>query len=169
MILEVIFLLLPAALANMVLPLFKKIKFLSSPVDFGLTFRGKRVFGDHKTWRGLVFGTIVAIVAVYVERAFGVFPGFSEYGFVVLGIVLGLGSLLGDMVESFVKRQIGREPGSSWLVWDQIDWIIGSLGLLSLLEPVGVEYWLWGLLVYGVLHIVSHAVGYYVGVNKDRI
>jgi|TARA_B100001971_G_C18138800_1_gene509180 CDP-2,3-bis-(O-geranylgeranyl)-sn-glycerol synthase len=168
MIIEVFFLLLPAALGNMVLSIFKKFRFFNTPVDFGSSFRGKRVFGDNKTWKGLVVGTLVAVLVVYLERMMGVFPGYEEYGFVVLGLVLGLGSLLGDLVESFVKRQFGRAPGTSWMPWDQIDWILGSLLLLSLLEPVGIGYWMYGILIYGALHIVTNLIGYYCGVNKGK-
>ena len=30
------------------------------PVDFGRSFRGHRIFGTHKTWRGLIVGIIFA-------------------------------------------------------------------------------------------------------------
>ena len=65
---------LPAGIANMSpilvanLPGLKRLK---APMDFGLTFRGQRVFGTHKTWRGFVVGIIAAtlVLATTVSAA----------------------------------------------------------------------------------------------------
>ncbi len=48
---------LPAYFANMTPPLVKNLQifdFLAKPVDFGKSIKGKRIFGDHKTWRGVI-------------------------------------------------------------------------------------------------------------------
>ena len=70
-ILQSLFLFLPAAVANMMPVLVKDIRFLRGSVDFGLTIHGKRVFGDHKTWRGFFFGILGAIATIYLVAYFG--------------------------------------------------------------------------------------------------
>ena len=51
---------LPAAVGN-VTPIFiNRVPILNqwkTPIDLGVSWRGKRVFGANKTWRGLVCGT----------------------------------------------------------------------------------------------------------------
>lgn len=51
----VLYFFVPAYLANMS-PVLVRGWFpaLSTPIDGGRTFRGRRILGDHKTWRGSV-------------------------------------------------------------------------------------------------------------------
>ena len=65
-ILQAIYLFLPVAFANMAPVFSKKIfKWMAKPVDFGATFRGKRVFGQNKTIRGFVMAYIYALIIVF--------------------------------------------------------------------------------------------------------
>jgi len=62
---------LPAAIANM-MPIFAaRWSFLGRydyPMDFHKTFRGQRVFGSHKTLRGLVIGIIFATLVLWLQQ-----------------------------------------------------------------------------------------------------
>jgi hypothetical protein len=62
---------LPAAVANMI-PIFVAkwpyVRNWNAPIDCGLTFRGKRVLGSHKTWRGLAAGIILATLALWLQQ-----------------------------------------------------------------------------------------------------
>jgi len=40
---------------------------LKTPLDFGLSFRGKRIFGDHKTWRGLVINVLFCTIGTMIQ------------------------------------------------------------------------------------------------------
>ncbi|RMD58285.1 CDP-archaeol synthase, partial [Candidatus Woesearchaeota archaeon] len=59
---------LPAYVANMT-PVFARIIFphWKSPIDFNKKIGGKRILGSHKTWRGLVCGTIAGIIIAYLQ------------------------------------------------------------------------------------------------------
>ena len=60
---------LPAGIANMSPVLASRISWLKSwdtPLDFGKSFRGKPIFGKNKTWRGIVFGTLSAIIVGFI-------------------------------------------------------------------------------------------------------
>ena len=69
-VLAVLWFFLPAGLGNLAPILATKIPALKKytyPLDFGRKFRKKRIFGDHKTIRGLVAGVIVGIATVYLQ------------------------------------------------------------------------------------------------------
>src|SRR2546430_15314182 len=87
---------------------------LNAPIDCGLTFRGKRVLGSHKTWRGLVAGVALATLTLWLQqlavehfhwvRAMAGSVNYAHLPTIVLGVLFGLGALGGDAVESFFKR-----------------------------------------------------------------
>lgn len=169
---------LPGIFANMMPVLMKKrCKWLALPVDFNLNwFDGKRLLGDHKTWRGLVSGTLVSIAIVGVQKwlaqfdlfdRIGIFP-YTEHSFWLVGFLVGFGALFGDMVKSFIKRRVGIEPGKKFIPWDQIDAAVGAIALISIIWPVG---WLRALTLIAftfILHILVRNIGYYLKVNKER-
>lgn len=133
----------------------RKGDFLRVPLDFGLTFRGRRLLGDHKTLRGFV----VLIPATAVS--------FSILGYLVtnfasvwripsawvtpqlawpwLGVCVALGYMLAEFPNSFLKRQFCVPPGQapkrrgwSYLCFtvDQGDSVIGGLLVLLWLTPL---------------------------------
>lgn len=154
---------LPAGIANMApifasrLPLLRK---WDAPLDLGKTYHGHRVFGPHKTWRGLVFGTIMGTLTGVI---------LLSDSSVWLCASMSAGALLGDAIESFFKRQRGIASGKAWFPFDQTDYIIG--GLLATL-PFGVlPLWLvlWVFAIYFGLHLVSSYIGYLLGFKKTPI
>ena len=173
-IISIFWLLLPAGIANMSPVLFKWLPVLAKPVDFNKKFKKKPIFGRNKTWRGLVCGTLVAILIVYVQKllypymkAYS-FVDYSGTNFVLLGFLLGFGALAGDLVESFLKRQRNTPPGKSWPPWDQIDWIIGALLLVSFFVPLSAEMIVIALLLFGILHPMINLLGYVLKIKKNK-
>ncbi len=147
---------LPAGIANMMPVLVAKVPFLNVAMDFGHSFRGKRIFGDHKTWRGFVFGIFGA----------GISGVILAFGFKT-GTILGAGALLGDAIKSFFKRQIGIAPGKSWVPFDQVDWILGALiAVHFFVQPQPTEVWIAALLLFGLLHPVINIFGYVLHIKK---
>lgn len=160
---------LPAGIANAA-PVFANrlpfVKDWKTPMDFGLKWRGKRIFGDNKRWRGLVFGTVMSSVSAIIISQLNAntvvtIPPAAAGG------LLGFGALIGDAIESFLKRQFGVSPGDSWFPYDQADYIIGGL---LLIYPF-VRLPLWAIttifIVYFVLHLVVSYFGYRLGL-KDK-
>ena len=133
-VLRVLYFFLPAYVAN-VAPVFARdlAPAWSAPIDGGCTFRGRRVLGAHKTWRGLLAGTaagaLVFEAQVLAHRA-GFLHGLAALDYETaspwIGLLLGLGAGLGDAVKSFFKRQVGVAPGESWLGPDQLDFMVGA-------------------------------------------
>lgn len=162
---------LPAGVSNMTPVLSNKVPGLknwNTPLDFGKSWRGKRIFGANKTWRGLVSGIVVGtLTGALLYGAF--FTDSNKWLFLAICAAMSAGALVGDAVESFFKRQRGIPSGHAWFPFDQTDYIIG--GLLFTL-PFGVlPLWLlmWVFVLYFCLHVVSSYIGYLLGLKQRPI
>lgn len=111
-----------------------------TPLDFGKNWKdGKRILGDGKTIRGLLFGAFIGMIAGFTLVVAAKYITYSDYAFLKLSdfegfplmipIIFSLcfGALVGDTVESFFKRRIGKNRGEDWFFFDQIDFIAGAL------------------------------------------
>jgi CDP-2,3-bis-(O-geranylgeranyl)-sn-glycerol synthase len=175
-ILSIIYFLLPAGLANMAPGLVKKINFLNYPLDFKKKVYGKRLFGNHKTWRGLISGIIMAILIVYIQTLLYQkvyfqnlsLISYSNLNFILLGFLFGAGALIGDCVESFFKRRLGKKDGESLIFFDQTDWIIGSFLFVSLLVKLPISLLLWEIIVGFLLHVIIRHLGFWLKIDKEK-
>lgn len=173
---------LPAGFANATPIFVAKLPGLRSwnaPMDGGREFRGKRVLGAHKTWRGLVTGIIIATVTLWVQQVLVAHFGWartltSKVDYVTLptllvGPLFAVGALGGDAIESFFKRQRGVAPGHGWFPFDQTDYIIG--GALTTAPFVHLTFldYLWLLLIWLGMHLISSYLGYLVGLKERPI
>ncbi|MFO7306929.1 MAG: CDP-archaeol synthase [Gammaproteobacteria bacterium] len=101
------------------------------PLDLGYRLPdGQRLFGDHKTWRGLLTGIAVGAL---LSKVLGM-PAWVGAGFAAA-------SLLGDALSSAIKRRLHLRPGTEIPVLDQVGEALLPLilfaGELSL-EPGGI-------------------------------
>lgn len=172
----------PAAVANVVPILVAPVPFLkryTTPIDCGLTFRGKRVLGAHKTWRGLIAGIIFATLTLWLQqfmvdhitwvRHMTSQVDYATLPTLVLGPLFALGALGGDAIESFFKRQKGVAPGHGWFPFDQIDYIIG--GAVATMPFVQLTIWqyLWLIVLWLVVHVVASYAGYLLHLKERPI
>ncbi len=82
----------------------------SYPLDGGRTLLdGQRLLGAHKTWRGLVSGTLAAAMT-------GSLLGLPVW----VGAGFGALSLLADATSSMVKRRLRLAPGTEFPGLDQL-------------------------------------------------
>ena len=131
-----------------------------TPMDFGKNFfDGKRIFGDHKTFRGFFFGLLIGILVGIVE--------FLIFDYSILFIILPpLGALVGDLLGSFAKRRIGISPGGLFPIVDQIDFVIGAL-LFSI--PLSILTWELALVVILItppIHLLTNYVAFKMRLKK---
>lgn len=144
-ILQALWLILPAYVANASAVLVGG----GTPVDFGKTWRdGKRILGDGKTWRGLFSGTFMGMTAGFGLAVAAKYIATSDFAFLNLNdfeafplmipIIFSLcfGALMGDVVESFFKRRLGKKRGEDWIAFDQLDFILGALFFSFLMSGV---------------------------------
>lgn len=162
---------LPAGIANATPVIANKIPLLNrwqTPLDFGQKFRGKRIFGDNKTWRGVIFSSFVGgIVALLTSLLYSQYfemlrlePLHPNICAFLLGTLLGFGALCGDAAESFIKRQIGKKPGEKWFPFDQVDYIIGALLFVSPLIRPSVAEIAGIFIVWFLLHLLAAYTAY---------
>ena len=175
-ILGLLYFMLPAYIANMAPVLGKGVlKQLAIPIDRGKKWKGKPIFGKNKTWRGIVLGTAAGALVFLAQKYIYACPtakalSIIDYSTATLwiGVLLGLGAIMGDAVESFFKRRWGIKPGGNWFPFDQIDFTIGALLFASVYYFPG-----WGNAVIIVVlsmfgHIFFSHLGYYLNLKKDK-
>jgi hypothetical protein len=155
---------------------------LKRPLDGGRSWRGARVLGDNKTWRGALFmtsGVLLATLALWQWPWWrGQLPAdVRDAGPVLIGLLLGLGTVLGELPNSFLKRRIGVAPGTQrrsaggvlLTLFDQGDFV---LGIWVLLLPVWVMP-VWQLLlafaVVTAVHLVINVIGYGIGARAAPV
>ena len=167
-ILSIIWFLIHAGVANMAAGVSGKFwpKF-NLPLDFGYKFRNKRIFGDHKTVRGILIGTIFGYVSYifqnYLISNVTILKTITINNFennYILGFVLPMGALFGDAIKSFFKRQFNIVSGKSWFPFDQLDWVLGTLIASFVFVRFDIFFALLTIIVGLALHITIKVIGY---------
>jgi CDP-2,3-bis-(O-geranylgeranyl)-sn-glycerol synthase len=153
------------------------------PVDLGRSWKGKRLLGDGKTWRGLI-GGICAGISLGILELYIAFP-FDDVDFFGFGgfpsnmgvvVALAVGSLLGDMAGSFVKRRLDIGRGDKAPIMDQYTFLLGSFVLVLLAYPGWFIDTFWNdhgwisllavLVITPILHRGVNIIGYKMGLKK---
>jgi CDP-2,3-bis-(O-geranylgeranyl)-sn-glycerol synthase len=128
-----------------------------APLDMGATLPdGKRLFGDGKTMRGFVAGTLAGTVAGgAVALAYPLPFFYSAQSQFVAAFILAFGTLLGDALGSFIKRRAGVGWGRPFVL-DTIMFLIVALILVYPLTNAGALYTLLNLSFFVVLTLILH-------------
>lgn len=120
---------------------------LAIPIDGQRTWRGHRIFGDHKTWRGLLVILGATLLFTLAQAALEwLLPSLRSWNLVDLqavgparvGLIWGLGYAIPELPNSFVKRQLEISEGQATsgikgilqILMDQADSAIGC-GLVA--------------------------------------
>lgn len=180
-VLFITFFALPGALANMA-PVFAAsgnwLPQLKRPLDFGRSFRDKRILGDNKTFRGVFFGFIFALATAYIQlwlyNSYEAVQEFSLIDYATLNLwglagLMTLGALGGDAVKSFFKRQLGHKPGQSWMPFDQIDSVLGLLLVSLLYLDMPTSTWIVAIIVGGLLHPTATTVAWLLRLKESPL
>ena len=162
---------LPVATANMAPVIFKnQLLALAKPIDGGRLFRGQPLFGDHKTWRGLLVATLTGGVVFllqwllteqFPEQLTNWAPFDLTQGPWWFGFLLGFGAIFGDLVKSFFKRRVNIAPGKTWFPFDQIDLIVFPLLMIGFFYPTTSTTIVVTLLLVPVLHVSVNRIGFW--------
>jgi CDP-2,3-bis-(O-geranylgeranyl)-sn-glycerol synthase len=141
------------------------------PLDFGKYWKdNRRILGDGKTWRGLFSGAFIGMTvgfglsaaAKYINTTDFAWLGLNDFmGFpLMIPLIFSLcfGALLGDITESFFKRRVGKKRGEDWLIFDQLDFIIGALSFSLLISTLlmisGLVAFNWFFASFSLWHIL---------------
>jgi hypothetical protein len=142
------------------------------PLDGGHTVRGRRIFGANKTVRGFL---VMVPAAAITFAALGALAQLASGGggaptglwtltpgqFAALGAWAATGFMLGELPNSFVKRQLDIAPGEApqsrvgavitFLV-DRLDSILGMLAAVAIAVPTPWMTWAWVILLGPAIH-----------------
>jgi hypothetical protein len=143
---------------------------------------GRSLLGDNKTWRGALVMTTGAVTATLLLALWD--PWWSELprelrdaGPLALGLLLGTGTVLGELPNSFVKRRLGIAPGRRGggaggvlvSIWDQADFVPVIVLLLLPLWAMPLGSVLLAFAVVTAVHLVLNLVGYAIGARTSPI
>jgi len=168
MIIQLIYFLLPAYLANMTPPLLKKINFLNYPIH-------EKLLGNHKTYRGLVFAVITGMLIFYLQKLLFDYNFFKNISLInynnyslLPGFLLSFGAMFGDIFKSFIKRRLNIAPGERFVPWDQLDFVIGALAFSYFLVRLSFINIIFIIIISFILHVIFNHIGYYLKINKKK-
>jgi len=160
---------LPAYIANAIPVIFGG----GMPVDFKRKFiDGERIFGDGKTWRGLFAGLCFGSLTGLLESqlcSFAVIPNSLCLDFIPLGFVLSLGTMIGDLAGSFIKRRMRMKRGHPSLILDQLSFLVFALVLSLHYVPNGLitlDAVVFLLVLTYLLHVLSNMVANRLGLKN---
>ena len=180
-ILKAVWVFLPAAIANSVPVVAKRynwLVFLDKPLDMGSRMGGKRVLGDHKTWRGLILGVLAGMLTAVLQQQIALNNStvsslsiieWELHSPLVIGALMGFGALFGDAAKSFLKRRLNIKPGDTFIFFDQVDYILGALLFLSLKIPLTNLPIITIILTWTALHLISTITAWKVGIKEKAI
>jgi len=178
-ILSCLYFFLPAYLVNMTPPLARRINlfnFLDRDVDFGKKFMGQPIFGSHKSWRGVILGIMVGLLAVLVQSYLFQFPAvqrisfldYSQLNILAFGFLISAGAIFGDLLFAFIKRRMKMKPGARFIPFDQTNYVIGAAIFLTLFLKIEIIVWLTIFILTFLLHIIVNRIGYHLKLNRAK-
>jgi len=175
LVLKCVWFLSPAALANPTAVLVRKIRILENPVDFNRTFRNKPIFGRNKTWRGLIFGTGIAVIIFIFQKWLYQFSFFERISLInynetslFLGFLLGFGAMSGDLIKSFFKRRLNILPSQPWFPFDQVDWVFGALVFSSVFYFPPAKVIILMIFLGLFFHLIINYLGFRLGLKENK-
>lgn len=163
---------LPAFLAN-ASPVVAKnipiIRELSWPIH-------EKIFGKNKTVRGLITGILVGMLTglvLYFSRHLFVryLPNYttiynlyySWWQALFIGGILATWALIGDMGKSFIKRRLGKKPGTMFQPWDGIDYMVGAIIFVLPWYSMTLSAMIFLLIIGPLLSLAMNTLAYTIG------
>lgn len=154
---------------------------LAVPVDGRRRWRGARLFGDNKTWRGFVavgLGTgLGALLRPWlwpgVELAWPEWALRPTPGAFALGAAVGAAAMAAELPNSFWKRRAGIAPGTQaaglrgllFHTLDQVDLVAGVWAVHAVVAPISWRVALAAVAVVFVAHQAVTLAGFALGMR----
>lgn len=168
---------------------------LNIPIDRGRMLSGRRILGDHKTWRGVIvmtlfgglFGALVGCTGGPWAQSSGVAPLAYDVvggghtapslalGYAIINAVLGLAYVIGELPNSIIKRRLdvpsGKTPrgmrGLFFLLVDQADSALAVLLTAVLLFGLSWHTFAVGMVSLPLLHFVFNVLLYAFRIRRN--
>lgn len=129
--LQLAYFMLPAYCANMAPPFIRYWRGWNRPVH-------ERLLGSHKTVLGVLAGVATGVLVAGMQSRIHAPWSLVDYRhWLLLGLGLGGGAMLGDVLKSLIKRMLHIRPGTRWIPFDQLDFVAGALALTGACAGLG--------------------------------
>lgn len=144
---------------------------LKRPVD-----GGRGWFGANKTWRGVL--AMFAGVVLATPAFWPLMPdSLRDESWLVIGSLIGLGTVAGELPNSFVKRRLGIAPGTrrsttlgvTLIVYDQADFVPGIALALLPVWTMPLATLALGFVAVAAVHFAVNVIGYAIGARTAPI
>ena len=163
---------------------------LKKPIDFNKKFiDGRRIFGDNKTWKGLIgyiffnilitviFGLLFKCLNIEKLNFFYINHKNTFIYNVLIGFLLGLFYALFELPNSFIKRRLNITPGKTikgrkkyfFIFLDQADSIFGIALVVWLFYPIGIWVYLLYILIGAMTHLLVNMILYFLHLRKNMV
>lgn len=171
LIIQASWLMLPAYISNPTAVVFGG----GTPIDLKKNWLdGRRIFGDGKTFRGLIGGTACGIIIGLVQMQVTSLHYLGTFTLISI-FMLSFGALLGDITKSFFKRRLGYERGAKFPLVDQLDFVVGAWILTYVFDPIWFSDnflsapWIMVTVVIltPLLHRLTNIIGYHIKLKKE--
>ncbi|MFA7142110.1 MAG: CDP-archaeol synthase [Candidatus Paceibacterota bacterium] len=171
MILATLYFFLPGYIANSIPPILNKFKLFESlaiPVDFNKKFKGKDIFGNHKTIRGVlgtfIIGTLLTVLFFEINKEVLLYEviglDYLKWNSFIFGMVYSISIIFGDLLFAFIKRRLNLKPGAPFIPFDQTNYVLGMFILLQPFLKLSLCVWIVIFIQTFILHSVFNRLGY---------
>jgi hypothetical protein len=155
---------------------YSLLAFSARPLDRERRLRGVRLFGANKTWRGIlaVGAGSAGFLWLQAEVLHGI-PGprglelfdYASVNGVLLGFALGAASMVAELPNSLLKRQLAVRGRWAVLfyVLDQVDMLLGAWLVLAFVMPVTLQGIALSVCFLFVVHQLFSLFGYLFGMR----
>jgi len=139
-----------------------------------------RTFGANKTWRGIVVMLLATIPGVWLAQAIepllasALTVSMAAANPVLLGLWLGLGYVIPELPNSFIKRRLNINPGEPsqrftllFSLLDQADSAIGCALVYWLVLHPPLDVVVWMVVLGPLVHLVANVALYACGLRKQ--
>ncbi len=154
---------------------FDLLRPLKRPIDGGRTWRGRRLLGDNKTWRGALVmssGPLLATTALHRFDWYRRRLPVDANPF-LLGAILGVSAVAGELPNSFLKRRLGIAPGAqrnaALTAFDQADFVLTAWLLLRPVYRMSAREAAEAFAIVAAIHIPINIVGRVLGVRASAL
>ena len=183
--------LIPTIIAGIINMIFCKssvLRKIQNPIDGGNNFiDGKRIFGDNKTWKGILGYIIFNIIIAVLWGIICSFTNLNSYNFfyvqhentviynLLIGFLLGVAYSIFELPNSFLKRRLDIQPGKTttgikkifFIFLDQADSIFGCCLVVAVFYKMSFGFYLLYVLIGAVTHIVFNILLYCMKLRKN--
>ena len=142
----------------------------------------EKPFGKNKTWRGIIVMPLVTVPgALLLGSLSNLLPAslaltLEDVSLIVLGLSLGLGYVIFELPNSFIKRRVGIAPGATpsrgrlWFIaMDQLDSAFGFALVYAILLDLPVLTYLFILIIFPFIALLVKRILFWFRLKKSYL